>query len=164
MGRAKDTISDYKNMANGKREIPASSCPPFVENAFYGIVDNSASRNKQTAEEPRGKKEKRKRAAKTKFDKVQKVKARFKDGAPEFIYAPIDTKNCFTVGGKKFRLDMSVKKYKPKLTDSGNLYDMDKVICACGHNGKIRFYDMDFEEIDKRLVREINKSKENGVK
>ena len=36
MGNVEDIVTDYKEVMNGKREIPISSCPPAVENELYG--------------------------------------------------------------------------------------------------------------------------------
>lgn len=172
MGSTDGIVTDYKQMMNGKREIPVSSCPSFIEDAVYSGVHGSSSEIVRKAENEcfRGMMEKaddkaakrykrlpsRKVRRKTRFDRSEKLRRDM--GIKELVPAVVDTENTFRHNGCTYRIDGEKwKKYDPKETKSGMLYDMDKVYCAVRADGKNLFFDGELEQIpDEAIVRRYN--------
>lgn len=169
MGGTDDIVTDYKQLMNGKREIPVSSCPSFIEDTVYGGIHvNSNDLSKKAEGECfRGIMEKadykvskryktmpsRKPKRKTRFDRSEKL--RREGGVKELIPAVVDTENVFHLGGATYCIDgEKCEKYSPKETKSGVLYDMDRVYCAVDGSGRTMFFDGDLERIpDDAIVR-----------
>lgn len=171
MGSTDGIVTDYKQMMNGKREIPVSSCPSFIEDAVYsgvhGSCGNSETLRRAENECFRGMMEKaddkaakrykrlpsRKVRRKTRFDRSERLRREM--GIQELVPAVVDTENTFLHNGTMYRIDGEKwEKYDPKETKSGMLYDMDKIYCAVDKNGVTMFFDGELERIpDEAIVR-----------
>lgn len=68
-------------------------------------------------------------------------------------YRTVDTFNQFQYMGRLYEIDEAVEAYAPKNTPLGLLYDMDKIICAEGEDGILRFYTADYEPIAPEHIR-----------
>ena len=162
MGSADDIVTDYKQIMNGKREIPVSSCPSFVEDTVYSGVH--VNRNDMLmraeddcfrgmmeyadnkAEKRYGVKPRKKKASRTKLDRSMSI--RRDNGVKELIPAVVDTENAFSFLGNRYRIiPEQYDKYSPKKTKAGELYDMDTVYCAVAASGAVQFYDAELERI-----------------
>lgn len=154
VGNTGGIVTDYKDIMNGKREIPISSCPPCVEDAVYGggstISPDSPdeeSRFEQLldkldrrAEKAEKKKSPVRKKTVTRMDKVKAIRARH--GACEFSYPIVDTENCFMFRGEEYVISDQAVQYGSKTTELGELFDMDRIVCVTA-NSETFFYDMD---------------------
>lgn len=151
MGNADDIVTDYKQVMNGKREIPVSSCPSFIEDKMYSGIHVNASEMLKKAESEcfsgmmesmdakankrygiRSKKEKV--LTKTRYDKIKDLMA----SGVRLQRMTVDTDNEFIFDGARFRISLSMcPQYGPKETKSGILYDMDSIYVALDKNDAV---------------------------
>lgn len=161
---ADDIVTDYKQLMNGKREIPVSSCPSFIEDRVYGNVHVNNSElaqktEKETFEQimenadykadkrykPPNAKPRKKRTP-SQFEKERKICKEC--NISELSSAVVDTENEFTVQGRKYRIDTEAcPQYLPKETKIGILYDMDRIYWAVDKQGNLFFFDGELEKI-----------------
>lgn len=158
VGNTEGVVTDYKDIMNGKREIPISSCPPCVEDAVYGggsticpkspeddirfgsMIDKLDSR----AAKVEKKKPVSKKRTVTKSDRLKAIRDRC--GACEFVYPIVDTENEFRLLGNLYVISGQAVEYSAKQTSYGELYDMDRIVCVITKDG-LEFYNMDIERI-----------------
>ena len=167
VGNTEGIVTDYKEIMNGKREIPISSCPSYIEDAVYGggatIAEASADEDthyKAMVERLDARADKKyspasRKASRhtdiTKSKKIEQIKSRI--GSCVFDYPVVDTNNVFYLRGKKYRIAERVEQYRPKQTDVGLQYDMDHIVCVTAlSGGTIHFFDMDMNMQDSELV------------
>ena len=152
LGNTQDIETDYKKVMHAKREIPASSCPSFVENMLYstnGLTGQVEQEERDRfrvmtdlLDEPAEKYEtnKPKRVhTETKFEKRRRI------GIHGGDWCRVDTDGEFDYSGHRYRIDVDAEQYKPTETEFGLLYDMDRIL-ACGD----RFFDMNYDEVSVR--------------
>lgn len=152
-------MSNYKEIMNGKREIPISSCPAQIEDLLYGTGsvlhsqgDDSSAVFEITAEDLP--KKKVKKAVKSKREEMLGALRKECGYDAVLTYCTVDTDNCFVYEGTAYRIDPSVEAYAPKHTALGVLYDMDKIICVASKTAGLVFYTMKYEPIAPGLVYE----------
>ena len=161
-GKAEDIVTDYKELMNGKREIPISSCPPAVADALYGTGCNprtGADDNyfgEMTAQlDERAAKVERKAKPKPRVKRPSpSEKIRAAVGGQKYdgvTFATVDTDGIFVHGGSRYRIDNSVEQYKPVRTAVGLLYDMDKIIIVTA-GGEPAFFDMRYDMIPREKI------------
>lgn len=173
LGNTGGIVTDYKRVADGKREIPISSCPSYVEDLVYGtgstllLVNDDEDAAFQTTLERLDEKAKKycpkvsrnktvKKTYDTKYDKIKMIKSLIGDA--EFFYPTVDTCNEFALLGRIYRIDECVSEYGGKpIGDDDILYDMDKVICAVCPDGKIYYFDMNMNEIHNHCISCLSK-------
>lgn len=152
-------MTDYKEMANGKREIPMSSCPSYIEDQLYSSAsvpgtDQRRDENEVFHEMMRDIDErtakikkpapKRRKALPTVYDKIQLIRERFGRDI-KFVHVPVDTEGVFLYGGETWRVNEP--QYQATSSKDGEqVYGMDTVICASGLLG-LYFFDMNYEQI-----------------
>ena len=162
-------VTDYKKVTDGKREIPISSCPSFVEDLVYGtgttlipqsddeIVAFEAMVQKLDERAAKFSKPKPNEMAPRYSKRYKKIQAiRKYIGDFDFYVVPVDTDNRFVLLGKTYELDVGkCAQYAPRFikTHDGDdtLYDMDKVNCFV-QRGHVYFYDMNMDKIDDDAV------------
>ena len=151
-------MTDYKEIMNGKREIPISSCPSQIEDMVYGTgvalhphSEDEEAAFKRMAAEPVIKKRSKTHMTSEKELKFKQIR---KDCGHDvsLTYCTVDTDNCFTFAGVTYAIDESVEAYAPKHTPLGLLYDMDKIVCAKSRDGKVRFYTQKYDPIDEEKI------------
>lgn len=134
-------MTDYKDIMNGKREIPISSCPSCIEDQVYGTGGTSAETEIEEsasfkvmldnldakAEKYKPKNVKPKQRQETMFDRMSEI--RKEHPLAKIYFCSVDTYNYFSLFGSLYHLD-DIPQYRPKQTKHGLLYDMDKIICA----------------------------------
>lgn len=157
LGNTEDMVTNYKEIMNGKREIPISSCPTQIEDLVYGTgsvlcpqTDEETLVFEITAEDVPNKKG-RKAVNSEKGEKLKLIKKECGKDAV-FTYCTVDTENCFRYNGAEYMIDSSVEAYAPKNTSLGLLYDIDKIICVKSQDGSIRFYTPKYDSIDMSLI------------
>lgn len=170
MGSTDDIVTDYKQVMNGKREIPVSSCPSFVEENMYsgchannnelakkaetecfaGIVERADTKAKQRYGPSK------KKAKDRVITKSEKLRAIRSEGVM-LIPCVVDTENIFEYDGRSFRiLSNRCPQYDPKKTKSGSLYDMDTIYVAVGKDGTMfGYYDGAINPIESCAIIEI---------
>ena len=151
-------MTNYKEMMNGKREIPISSCPSHIEDLVYGtgsILHSQSEEEavvieKTAAEETPPKKGKKNMVS----EKTMKLRELRKECGyeAELTYCTVYTDNTFRYGGEIYQIDESVEAYAPKATALGVLYDMDKIICIKCKDGRVCFYTAAYDKIDDSLI------------
>lgn len=163
MGKAEDIVTDYKEVMNGKREIPISSCPPAVADALYGTgcdpetgADDTFFQamterlDEKAAKVERPKKPKKRTHVKTHSEKIRDALGEFDYYTVE--YGRVDTSGEFVHNGKRYRIDNAVEQYRPVRTAVGMLYDMDKVVIVTTKSGNKVFFDMLYNPIDPEYI------------
>ena len=154
-------MTNYKEMMNGKREIPISSCPSHIEDLVYGTgpvlhspgEETTVAFEQSTEQVPSVKKGKKAvESEKARNLKDLKRKCGF-DAA--ISYCTVDTENCFNYRGNKYRIADNVSAYAPKETPLGKLYDMDKIVCAKTKDGVLFFFTADYDQIDPEDICKI---------
>lgn len=164
-GNTDGIVTDYKRLVNGKREIPISSCPAYVEDQVYGTGptllpngDEALLRSEESdngVKKPKSKKSKSGKKSKEKilsrFDKVAKIKSMI--GRSDFYYPTVDTDNHFALKGNRYTIDDCISCYQGKqVGDDDVLFDMDKIICAITPDGRFYFFDMNFDSIPNEYI------------
>ena len=152
-------VTNYKEIMNGKREIPISSCPSQIEDQVYGTgpVLRGQSEDDETMfllseQVPQSAEKKRKHAMRDERDiKIKQIREDCGYDAA-FSYCVVDTEYRFKYGGCVYRIDESVEAYAPKRTALGTLWDMDKVVCVKSKDGQIRFYTAKYDPIPEEKV------------
>ena len=168
LGNTGGIVTDYKRVVDGKREIPISSCPSYVEDIVYGTGNTLIPTNEdehsafqsilerldEKAKKYRpndGKKKPARKAVCTRYDKIKGIRALIGDAA--YYYPSVNTLNEFTLNGKTYRIDDSVSEYAGKnMADGDILYDMDKIVCALTPDGKIHYFDMNMDMIPNEHI------------
>lgn len=152
-------VTNYKEIMNGKREIPISSCPSQIEDQVYGtgsILHTQPEEDELSCQVPDlvHATSERKRKITMGNEREQKIKQIRKDCGYDasFSYCVVDTDYRFRYDGCVYRIDESVKAYAPKSTPLGMLWDMDKVVCVKSKDGRIRFYTAAYDPIDEEKV------------
>lgn len=157
-------MTDYKRIADGKREIPISSCPSYVDDLLYGTGMTLASQNEH--EESfrsaldnkddfviKTRKSKQK-SSNTRYEKIRRIESFI--GKSEYFYPIVNTDNEFVFQGKRYRIDNRVAGYNGKNVGSDTLYDMDKIVCAISPDGKIYFFDMNMDLIPNQYIHSVD--------
>lgn len=167
LGNTRGIVTDYKKVADGKREIPISSCPSYIEDLVYGTGSTLPSPNDSAENDAfestlarldrkaerycPNKKTKKKAPAQTRYDKIKRIKAII--GKAEYFYPSVDTTNTFELNGHSYKISDCVSCYSGKLVGADDvLYDMDKVICAVCSDGRTYFFDMNMDIIPNEFV------------
>lgn len=153
-------VSNYKEMMNGKREIPISSCSPQIEDLVYGTGSvlhpqedaGNVAESFDIDERPSASKKAGKRMNPEREQKLKQVKKTCGYNSV-FTYCQVDTENCFRYNGQEYEIDESVIDYAPKKTHLGLLYDMDKIICVKSEDGQVRYYTARYDPVDSELVK-----------
>lgn len=166
VGNTEGVVTDYKDIMNGKREIPISSCPSCVEDAVYGggstictkspdedtRFDQMLDRLDFRASKVDKSKPAKKKKTITKTDRLREIRTRY--GKCEFLYPIVDTENGFMLNGEKYVISDQAIQYAPKQTPQGELYDMDRIVCVVTTDG-VQFYDMDINRLpDDWIIRQ----------
>lgn len=147
--------TDYKKVMHAKREIPASSCPSFVENVLYasgGTTDPidqeeragftvMMDRLDAKAEKYEAQKPQRKRQESL-FHKRNRL------GIHGGEWCRVDTDGLFEYNGSKYEIDKGETQYQPVETEFGLLYDMDRILA----NSSEEFYDMNYDKVKVRKL------------
>ena len=148
MGEMSGIETDYKKVMHAKREIPASSCPSFIENMLYstGAATSQADKEERIsfkvmtdeldtrAEKYEAQKVTRKRQESL-FQKHNRL------GIHGGEWCRVDTDGVFEHNGRKYEIDEGETQYQPIETDIGLLYDMDRILVT--DTGE--FYDMKYD-------------------
>lgn len=150
-----DTLTHYKILSQGSREIDVSSCPAEITDYFYGARCAPAEDEHETFDLLNEKLEKKlspykkekppKKWPPTKFDKIERVKREL-PGCKISTY-PVDTENIFEHDGIEYQISDDVTQYQPHRTREGMQFDMDRVMVVETDDGMIRFYDQAFDRI-----------------
>lgn len=166
LGNTGGIVTDYKRVADGKREIPISSCPSYVEDLVYGTgstllpandsenmafqstldkLDEKASKycsKKKTGKAP---------LTHTRYDKIRRIKSLI--GKADFYYPTVNTFNEFTLDGKVYKIDDCISSYGGKSVGEDDvIYDMDKIICAVCPDGRVYYFDMNMDVIPNQYI------------
>ena len=157
IGNTKDIETDYKKVMHAKREIPASSCPSFIDNMLYA---SGGATDKIDIEECAGFdvmiKEIDERAEKYETSKQRKWShddrfTKFRRlGIIGGEWCRVDTEGVFMYLGKRYMIDPCEAQYQPVETEFGLLYDMDRIL-AVGEDAT-KFYDMNYDEVKVRQL------------
>lgn len=158
-----DTLSRYKEMINGKREIPVSSCPPLISHLLESgyhceaedmdeaqryelMLDRLDSFGPPLSQSKRNREER----AETRSDRLEAIRSLYPGCV--FHHCRIDTENHFEFDGEWFAVDTCVEEYNPIETKHGLLYDSDQVIVVVDEDGISHFFTQQVWPIDDALV------------
>lgn len=166
IGTDGDIVTDYKNIMNGKREIPVSSCPPSVANALYGwgfdprqgADDTGFTVMTEMLDEKAAKVERPKKKKPFVHKPPRRELYAKAIGTDAYVFEEyrVDTANTFsTPDGGQYCIASSVPQYCPVMTAEGLLYDMDKIIRIRADGGRECWFDMAGCQIDGALVERL---------
>lgn len=150
----KDTLTSYKEMVVGSREINASDCPEAIASMLEsGCMD----RNLLTADdrlkydmlldavENYGAGTEKKRVKKahqlTRFERIEGIRRANPGSVLETCAVDVD--GYFLCFGMQYRVDSTHGKYAPRKTRYGDQYDMDRIIGILRPDGRVLFADQD---------------------
>lgn len=164
LGNTGGIVTDYKRIADGKREIPISSCPSYVDDLLYGTGMTLASQNEHEESfrsaldnkddfVTKTRKSKQK-SSNTRYEKIRRIESFI--GKSEYFYPIVNTDNEFVFQGKRYRIDNRVAGYNGKNVGSDTLYDMDKIVCAISPDGKRYFFDMNMDLIPNQYIHSVD--------
>ncbi len=161
----RNTLSDYKEVMNDKREISLSDCPcgaSFMINddgeqalsgehwgraRYEAMLERVDARAKPYEKKDREAKKEQKRARQTtKFSRIADIESKH-PGCTCAGYR-VDTDNEFDVCGIRYRISSTCEKYAPRHTRYGDQYDMDRVLVFTCPDGRLIFADQDGYLID----------------
>lgn len=155
-----DTLTSYKEMIIGSREINLSDCPEAIaELAESGALDLSLlsaddklrfellkdklhGQNKETVKE--------KPRHSTRFDRLEAIRRRYPGCKMEICRVDVD--GFFSFGGRNYQVDSTRGKYAPHKTRYGDQYDMDRIIGIKCTDGTVKFADQDGYEMDHEMI------------
>lgn len=155
-----DTLTSYKEMIIGSREINLSDCPEAItELAESGALalsllsaddklrlellkDRLHARNKETVKE--------KPRQSTRFDRLEAIRRRYPGCKMEICRVDVD--GFFSFGGRNYQVDSTRGKYAPHKTRYGDQYDMDRIIGIQCTDGTVKFADQDGYEMDHEMI------------
>ena len=155
-----DTLTSYKEMIIGSREINLSDCPEAIaELAESGALDLSLlsaddklrfellkdklhGQNKETVKE--------KPRHSTRFDRLEAIRRRYPGCKMEICRVDVD--GFFSFGGRNYQVDSTRGKYAPHKTRYGDQYDMDRIIGIQRTDGTVKFADQDGYEMDHEMI------------
>lgn len=161
-------MTDYKDVYNGKRELPISSCPSSVKALLFssgppGVVDAKGEQEQfemmleRLDERAETKKKARPRPGALRQEPRQEKLWRIKKAHPgcALEFCRVDTDWVFQHSGKKYRIDASVTAYGCVQTKSGVYYPMDKILVVTDCPGIRHYYTQSIEGIDGNLISEV---------
>lgn len=160
-----DTLTSYKEMIVGNREISVSACPggyaEMLENGALVIGNASADDRLQYALlteklDSRGRSDQETDASKgqekkiTRFDRLEAIR-RDHPGC-EMQGCRVDVDGVFFFREARYQINAECARYASKKTRYGDQYDMDYVIAAALPNGVVLFADQDGCTIDYAMI------------
>ena len=141
--------TDYKRVMHAKREIPASSCPSYVENILYSTGGTTSLADREEAasfkvmtDELDKKAEKYETQKITKKRQDSLFQKKLKLGITGGEWCAVDTENKFWFGKDHYLIDEKATQYQPVETEYGDYYAMDKILASGG-----KFYDMNYDAV-----------------
>lgn len=152
IGDTENIETDYKKIMHAKREIPASSCPSFVENMLYanGSVSSQANKEEQMVFnvlidrlDAQAEKYEAQKSQRKKYESLFHKKNRL--GITGGEWCTVLTDGSFEYNGRRYRIDEQAAQYQPIETELGELYDMDRIL-AGANNGE-EFFDMNYDVV-----------------
>ena len=128
------TLTSYKEMEVGRREINLSDCPEgladMIESGDIRLSDLSKDDRaryellvEQLDEKPR-KMEKERHT--TRFDRLEAIRKAHPGCKMDVCRVDVDGR--FACGGRRFQVDVAEGRYAAKKTRYGDQYDMDRII------------------------------------
>lgn len=133
-----DTLTDYKVMMQGRREISESSCPSDIQDLFYAgapVLRSAAGEERAAFKQMFSETTLRPKESKTRdgrFERLTRARSLFPDG--EIEASIVDTENCFIWANRKYRISREARQYEPVHTRSGDYYALDKILIL--HRGE----------------------------
>jgi len=156
----RDTLTIYKVMVIGSREISLSDCPEAIaELAESGRLDwNRLSADdklryelmKDRMQSCATEKPKKQKKHSTRFDRLEAIRRKYP--GCKMITCRVDVDGSFICAGRGYRMDSTRGKYAPRKTRYGDQYDMDRIIGICCADGTVRFADQDGYEVDDEMI------------
>lgn len=177
-GFTDDVVTEYKDIMNGVREVPMSSCPPDIENGIYATgVKPSDDQSREsfsglmshlTEKAGRYTKAKPKKKAETRLDRYQKIVEVYGKGT--WTRYLLDTDCVFEMNGHLYRIENEVydengqlagykyPQYMPVKSDLGELYEMDRILVyRTDELGLTLFFDMALRPVSRQDIVQLDK-------
>lgn len=158
----RDTLTSYKEMVVGSREINVSDCPEAIaEMLESGCVQlNRLAPDdrlryellKDKLDERMGAQKKKVARARTstRFERLEAIRNAFHGCT--FHGCRVDTDGCFEHNGAVYQVDSTEGKYAPHKTRYGDQYDMDRIIAIDVPDGSVHFADQDGYLMDDGMI------------
>ena len=149
----RDTLTSYKEMVVGSREINVSDCPE----AIAEMLESGCVRLNRLTPDDRLRYElltdklderigaQKKKVARarpsTRFERLEAIRNAFQGCT--IHGCRVDTDGCFEHNGAVYQVDSTEGKYAPHKTRYGDQYDMDRIIVIDVPDGSVHFADQD---------------------
>lgn len=157
----RDTLTSYKEMVVGSREINVSDCPEAIVEM---LESGSVSLNRLTNDDRLRyelladrldahvsiKKKKARIQPTTRFERLEAIRHSFPGCS--FNGCRVDTDGRFEHNGTAYRIDSTEEKYAPHKTRYGDQYDMDRIIAIDVPDGSVHFADQDGYLLDDGMI------------
>lgn len=152
IGNTQGIETDYKRVMHQKREIPASSCPSFIDNMLYASGGATEAIDREECESflsaLQELDEQAKKYASPRENRVKRESLYHKHnrlGIRGGEWCRVDTDGVFECRGRRYRIPPDQYQYQPVNTEYGELYDMDRILVV--DDPHHRFYDMEYNEV-----------------
>lgn len=158
----RDSLTSYKEMVVGSREISVSDCPEAIAEMLEG---GCVQLNRLTPDErlryalltdrldahmgPQKKKETRARPS-TRFERLESIRKSFPGCS--LHGCGVDVNGRFEYRGSVYQVESTKGKYAPHKTRYGDQYDMDRIIVIDVPGGSRHFADQDGYMIDDGVI------------
>lgn len=157
----RNTLTSYKEMAVGSRELNLSDCPEVVAQMFEGGEIDLSRLSADDRLRYRTLTERvdarvgpplisRKKRQSTRFDRLEAIRRNHPGCKMESCRVDVD--GAFSFDGRDYRVDSTRGKYAPHKTRYGDQYDMDRIIGIRCLDGAVCFADQDGYEVEDEMI------------
>lgn len=160
---AGDTLTDYKEIKQGRMELSVSSCPSFIQDQFYGAApilrEHQADERLQFAalqeklDDHGQRKTRHTEQRETRYSRLERMRKLYP--GCQMQHCRVDTDNTFMWAGKRYRIDEKLKQYGAVKTREGEYYAWDRILIVYDATGIRCFLDQEAEPIATGMVHPV---------
>lgn len=158
----RDTLTSYKEMIVGSREINVSDCPEAIAEM---LESGCVQLNRLTPDDRlryelltdkldehmvAQKKKKARARPTTRYERLEAIRRSFPGCS--LNGCQVDTDGCFEHNGAVYQVDSTEGKYAPHKTRYGDQFDMDRIIVIEVPDGGVHFADQDGYLMDDAMI------------
>lgn len=158
-GNSEGTLTNYKEMAREKSEIPVSCCADSVQALFFGegnsdrsLGDPCEHGTPPTMGNRPSEKMKSSSEAGILAKRIDQIRNDYPGGV--FSFERVNTENVFHHKGRHYRIADTLTEYQPSLFRGELLYCMDTIVVVW-HDGKIHHFTQDYQPVAPEMIIEI---------
>lgn len=160
------TLTHYKDIMIGSKEISASSCPAYIADMIDGggATLNGGDADEQLqfsaliekldekAKAVMNRQERKSRCKRdSRFDRIAAIHRAY-PGCSISMPLAVDTCGQFFHENVHYLIDERCEQYRVHKTRYGDQYDMDRITVVRCKNGKLVFFDQAIRQIDSSMI------------